>query len=62
MRNKVKLYIEGLPADLDDSNFLLFNYTTGINLQQILQFDKFMHLTDSCSFSLFMLTYRYLIF
>ena len=27
MRNKVKLYIEGLPADLDDSNFLLFNYT-----------------------------------
>ena len=27
MRNKAKLYIEGLPADLDDSNFLLFNYT-----------------------------------
>ena len=27
MRNKVKLYIEGLPADLDESSFLLLNYT-----------------------------------
>lgn len=27
MRNKVKLYIEDLPADLDESSFLLLNYT-----------------------------------
>ena len=27
MRNKVQFYIEGLPADLDDASFLLFNYT-----------------------------------
>ena len=27
MRNKIQLYIEGLPADLDDGAFLLLNYT-----------------------------------
>ena len=27
MRTKVKLYIEGLQADLDESSFLLLNYT-----------------------------------
>ena len=27
MRNKVQLYIEGSPADLDDGSFLLLNYT-----------------------------------
>lgn len=27
MRNKIQLYIEGLPADLDESAFLLLNYT-----------------------------------
>ena len=27
MRNKVKLYIEGTQADLDNGSFLLLNYT-----------------------------------